>query len=85
MGLGWVALKRLHAFAGLGAEFGIGCTSLQPKLFGQAAMMTRLVRFLGGGDESIAGDLYVTIGGRNRKLGTLLGAAFRCRKLGSRA
>ena len=82
-----VALKNAYALGvsfavGLQErEFGIGCTPAynpQAGLFGQAAMeMTRLVRFHGGGDESInvgLGDLYVTIfGGRNRKLGTLLG------------
>lgn len=82
-----VAIKNAYALGVAFAvglqerEFGIGCTPAynpQAALFGQAAVeITRFVKLLGGHAESISvglGDLYVTIfGGRNRRLGTLLG------------
>lgn len=85
-----VALKNAYALGvslaiGLNErEKGVGCTEAynpQAAIFGQAAReMAKIVRFLGGTDESIpfgVGDLYVTIfGGRTRKLGVLLGRGF---------
>jgi glycerol-3-phosphate dehydrogenase (NAD(P)+) len=82
-----VALKNCYALGvslAIGLEesrHGVGCAQTynpQAALFGQSVKeMTRLLKLLGGKDESLVyavGDLYVTIfGGRTRKLGTLLG------------
>ena len=82
-----VAMKNCYAVGvslAVGLEessYGVGCTQTynpQAALVGQSVKeMARLLKLLGGKDESLAyaaGDLYVTIfGGRSRKLGTLLG------------
>ena len=79
-----VAMKNAYA---LGVTLAIGLSerkdgkehyNSQAALFGQSVReMRRLLRLVGGSDESIvfgAGDLYVTVfGGRTRMIGILLG------------